>query len=237
MLSANELIKYEELTSDIQLCYINIDLFAKNLFSSPLPDNFRVQRNILLNEKALTESILSEAEFLKINSFKTLKKQVEWLAGRYAVKKLAVKTSLSASEQDIELAYEELGAPYIKDFPETNISISHSNKYAIAGLSTKKEIKFGIDIEKFEKANFEKSMMVAFSDKEIEYLEACPYEERYLCWTAKEAYLKYIKKGFHENLKSIEILNNILYFNNQKVNLKLLMLSLDDNYALSIVYN
>jgi 4'-phosphopantetheinyl transferase len=209
-------------------------LFVMYLFLTLLS---KCLRPIEINNQLLIDKIFSETEFSIINNFKTLKKQVEWMCGRYAIKKLVTKVVPEVNEEQIEIAYEEFGAPFLPDFDFYNISITHSNDYAIGGISIDKNIMFGLDLERFEEANFEKSMQVAFSDREKEYLQKLPFNERYTSWTAKEAYLKYIKKGFHENLKSIEIIENKIYFNNQLVNLKLDSFNIDYNYALSVVYD
>lgn len=233
--SQNNIYIIEQFTPQITICYLYIPFFIKIILKN-LPDgDYRCQRPLVFDNNYFNEIIFSENEITKINNFKTLKKQIEWMCGRYTIKKLVKKLVPEIKLNHVEVDYEEFGAPYLKGFSDFNISISHSNDYAVGGISSEKNIQFGLDIEKFEANNFEKSMQVAFSDREKEYLEKLSFSERYTSWTAKEAYLKYIKKGFHENLKSIEVLDNKVYFNGQLLDLKLVSFNIDEDYSLSVV--
>ncbi|MCP3926216.1 MAG: hypothetical protein GY714_26930, partial [Desulfobacterales bacterium] len=61
----------------------------------------------------------------------------------------------------------------------------------------------------------------------------------YKDFTLKEAFLKYIKKGFNESLKKIEIVNGKIYWYNELVtNLKIISKVLkSDKYAFSLLYS
>lgn len=56
-------------------------------------------------------------------------------------------------------------------------------------------------------------------------------------WTLKEAFLKYIGKGFNEKLKSVEIVHNtILYNGKDAINITIDSFNIDEKYLLSIIY-
>lgn len=66
------------------------DLVSK-IFASPLPPDFRVLRARSFSPKDFARLFLSPEEMAQLNGFKVLKKQVEWICGRFAVKSLVSK--------------------------------------------------------------------------------------------------------------------------------------------------
>jgi len=55
-------------------------------------------------------------------------------------------------------------------------------------------------------------------------------------WTAKEAYLKYIKKGFHESLKQVEVINGRIYHHHRIVpDVALFSGRVNNEYSLSLI--
>ncbi|WP_062350850.1 holo-ACP synthase [Bacillus kwashiorkori] len=99
----------------------------------------KLARNPRLSEKILTEN---EYAVFKNLSFK---RQVEFLAGRFAAKEAyakAVGTGIGAqiSLQDIEVATDELGKPFIKE-PQSegvHLTITHSSQNALAQVIIEK---------------------------------------------------------------------------------------------------
>ena len=78
---------------------------------------------------------------------------------------------------------------------------------------------------------------VAFTPREVAELEGAPDTEWYRRWTLKEAYLKYIAKGFHESLKKVEILNCGICHNGEAVQgIAWDTLDFHDGYQLSVVW-
>jgi 4'-phosphopantetheinyl transferase len=100
--------------------------------------------------------------------------------------------------------------------PDLPVSITHSGDYAVAALGSE-ETHLAVDIEKIEEGRMQNIMRVAFSDREIESLHGKSDSELYLNWTVKEAFLKYIKKGFAEGLKKVEIFNGSVLHNGSPV--------------------
>ena len=77
-------------------------------------------------------------------------------------------------------------------------------------------------------------MKIAFTQDEILNLKDDAVEI-FRAWTIKEAYLKYIKKGFNESLHRVEVINNEIRHNNKKINVDIYSTIIDDDYVLSLV--
>ena len=147
-----------------------------------------------------------EDEIQRACEFKVLKKQAEWLSGRLAVKQAAA-FFLGCEAKGVRIKTHEEGAPYLADYPDHPISITHSGDHAVALFSAVKGRQVAVDMEWVEPGRMPHVARVAFTQREIDEMKGHPDEEWYRRWTLKEAFLKYIGKGFHENLKRVEILN------------------------------
>ena len=232
----------ERINTDINLCFVNIHEFIRQYMVGVSVDTYRSSKNVNLDKSFFKKEILSKEEIDFINTFKTLKKQVEWTCGRFAVKTLVVSHEVSNftpyNYDDVTVSYRKEGAPYLKDFPDYRISISHSKEYALAGLCTNPAVSFGLDIEKIVFNDVNPVINVAFSDKEIKNFQDMTHAKIYKDFTLKEAFLKYIKKGFNESLKKIEIINGKIYWYNELVtNLKVVSKVLKSRYAFSLLYS
>lgn len=227
--------RIETINRGIQLCFIDISLFVGKYIQTIDSDNFRREKSVYFDSAGALGRYFSDTDFQKINNFKILKKQVEWMAGKIAVKKLAA-LSLNENENKIKISAEQSGAPFLDDYPEIRISISHSERYAVAGIGFNRQI-VAVDIEKIEEGRMQTIGRVAFSKKELEELKDKSDESHYIAWTVKEAFLKYIGKGFAEGLKKVEFLKGSIYHHEKKVE-GLLIDSrvLSDNYAFTLIY-
>lgn len=199
----------EILSEYIQLCFVHLPRFVRMFFGDPSPTDFRRQKNRVLPPSGPLGPFFSESEFDKINKFKVLKKQVEWMAGKVAVKTLAEHMSLCAAG-DLRISAEENGAPFLLDYPHISISISHSGDYAVAAMDLGGR-GIALDIEAIEQGRMKNIMRVAFSENEIRRYSDSDDAVLYLNWTVKEAFLKYIKKGFAEGLKKVEVLDGHVF--------------------------
>ncbi|MCP4161998.1 MAG: 4'-phosphopantetheinyl transferase superfamily protein [Deltaproteobacteria bacterium] len=233
----------EEVNPDINICFVNIHEFIEQYMVGVHVETYESLKNVELDKSFFKKEILSVEEMDFINKFKTLKKQIEWTCGRFAVKTLVISHEVTNftpyNYDDVTVSYRKEGAPYLKDFPEYRISISHSNEFALAGLCTNPSVTFGLDIEKIIFTDVNPVINVAFSDKEIKNFNDVTHAEIYKDFTLKEAFLKYIKKGFNESLKKIEIVNGKIYWYNELVtNLKIISKVLkSDKYAFSLLYS
>ncbi len=77
-------------------------------------------------------------------------------------------------------------------------------------------------------------MKTAFTQNEIAHLKD-DAAQIFKNWTIKEAYLKYIKKGFNESLHRVEVINNEILHNNNKINVDMFSTFINDDYVLSLV--
>jgi 4'-phosphopantetheinyl transferase len=228
----------ESIHPDIQICCVSIPAFAREYLDKIPWQYYNSLKNITIDETVLKQSFLSPEEIEVLNGFKTIKKQIEWMCGRFAIKTLVSSCQSSCIHyQDIAIAYEEQGAPFLKNFPALSISISHSHDYAVGGISLNKDIEIGLDIEKIQRKDLNCFMSVAFTQKERLYLPGDSYSKIYRNWTIKEAYLKYIKKGFNESLKKIEILDEKIFYDNTPLtDVKIVSKTIDKVYAFTLVY-
>ena len=222
---------------DIRIGFVRVADFIKtNLINVPF-DKYQVSKNIVFQPETFSSPFFSPAEIKTVNRFKALKKQIEWLCGRFAVKKMASSVSFLPNDYSrVTIDYELDGAPYLTEYPDLPISISHSGGYAACALSRDSAGKIGIDIEKIDPCVIEHIFKVAFTDREQSILKRCSDAAVFEAWTAKEAYLKYIKKGFHESLKQVEVINGRIYHHRILSPVTLFSGGVNNEYALSLVY-
>jgi len=216
------------------LCFVHIPAFA----ASHIPDldleSFRRVKSMVLDETGPLSRYFTADDFQRINSFKVLKKQVEWMAGKAAVKILACEKSL-APESEIRISAEKSGAPFLTEFPDIPISISHSGDYAVCAMGEIGNL-VAVDIEHIEPGRMQTIVHVAFSDREIHRLQGRSDQDHYMAWTVKEAFLKYIKKGFAEGLKKVEIIDQQIIHHGQPVTgIEIHSELFEKDYALTLI--
>ncbi|MBF0572764.1 MAG: 4'-phosphopantetheinyl transferase superfamily protein [Desulfamplus sp.] len=242
----------------ITISYMNIPLFIKKVIKETTEQNlhdFATKKNSKFDSDDFKVKFLCQYEIDCVNKYKSMKKQIEWISGRFVVKNM-VKQLIAPNIElsDIQILYKEEGSPFLDKFPSINISITHSGDYVAAALcSTGKKI--GIDIEKRDYTPVKSSesdsskpfsnsfMKIAFTQREIDSI-ALKYKkdegegaEIMRRWTIKEAFLKYIGRGFNEKLKSIEVLDDqILYNGNEVSNVVINSFNIGSNYLLSLIY-
>jgi 4'-phosphopantetheinyl transferase len=230
------LISYPPLTEKtfgcVHLSFVKIDEIVYYLLNS-FEKNYRVKKPLRFSTSDFSVVYFSCDEIEKLNSFRTLKKQYEWLSGRFCTKYLAEKYLL-IKPTDAMIDYEEEGSPYLNTLSNYSISISHSGNYAAAALCDIENVRCGLDLEKIDRPNTESFMKIAYTQAEQEV--SSDLYMRYTIWTAKEAYLKYIKKGFHETLKNIEYIDGKLFHNNNEIDVTILTEKLDDSHLYTLLY-
>ncbi|TWI73929.1 phosphopantetheinyl transferase [Desulfobotulus alkaliphilus] len=167
---------------------------------------WRTRKKLFVPEEAFPEGF-SVSEKARFHGFAAAKRQMEWLCGRMAVKAL-VRTFLGDSRTGAGIAVEntEKGVPYLPDFPEYALSISHGGDLAVAGMVLEKGGALGLDLEPDKKRDTEALRRMAFSEEEWAFLSGKPEREILRHWTLKEAGLKLVGQGFHLPLKKLEIL-------------------------------
>ena len=234
-----KIYQIESITDDVWICRVDIAGFVRRCLRGIPSVGYERRRKVTIDDTLFAEEIFSEEEVERLNGFKTLKKQVEWMSGRYAVKKLVSVYGAGAGVNlpAIEVGYAEEGAPRLTGFPGLSISISHSHNLAVAGISLGKGVTIGLDIERIEERDPADIVRVAFSDREKKELVNGDPLDFYTRWTAKEAYLKYIGRGFNESLKKVEFLGGNIYHHNACVDgIRCTHHNIGREYAFTVVH-
>ena len=222
---------------DVTIWYSRIPDIIDSIFIKGRYPDFKSMVNEIFQKDDFINPFLNDDEISTINSFKALKKQIEWISGRYLIKQMMQHFFLeNASLDQIMLSYLDEGAPYLTHHPDIPVSLSHSNDYTAAACCKNKDQTIGIDIEKIAKKPDAAFMKIAFTPNEILNLkdDAGPVPV-FKNWTIKEAYLKYIKKGFNESLHRVEVINNEIWHNKKKIDVDVYSTFIDDDYVLSFV--
>jgi 4'-phosphopantetheinyl transferase len=221
-----------------RLAFLSIPLFLKQDLKRVMTEAYRTSPPLCFTTRDFREPFLSAEEMVTLNRFKALKKQVEWMAGRYAAKQLGQHfLEGQPPPADTRLSYRPKGAPYFIRDPARPLSISHAGDYAVAGLGLRPYGALGLDLEKIRSASRYTLLRAAFSEREAKVLQALDDEALFLRWTAKEAYLKTIGQGFHESLKKIEILDGTIFHGRRPVAGLTLQSGFPcPGYAFSLVY-
>ncbi|MFN2358122.1 MAG: 4'-phosphopantetheinyl transferase superfamily protein [Desulfotignum sp.] len=179
---------------------------------------------------------LSDEEMIQVNRFKALKKQVEWVCGRFALKTLARDVlDLDLPLEKIRIAYREKGAPYLVRFPQVSISLSHSSNYTAAAISLDTGIGVGIDVEKIGDIPDAGFMKIAFTRDEISHMPANA-SAIFANWTLKEAFLKYLGLGFNESLHKVAVINRDIFYRGEKQAVTTRVDFMENQYAMGLVY-
>jgi 4'-phosphopantetheinyl transferase len=224
-----------EAVPGVRVCCMRISSFLSVCLDKNDYGDFHTQRNRMFNTGSFSRHFLSMAELATVNGFKSLKKQIEWMAGRFLVKTMveqALDTPAPLAETTID--HQDQGAPFVREYPDLRISISHSGDYAGVALTIQTDMDMGVDIEQIGKAPDPGFMRLAFTQREIQAMETTP-RKIFTHWTVKEAFLKLIKKGFNQSLHQVEIIGNTILFKGEKTPVTVVSRPLGTNYAISVV--
>lgn len=135
---------------------------------------------------------------------------------------------LSMKSTELQIGLNDYGKPYLLDYPEIDFSISYSGEYVALAVVFGKKI--GIDIELIDK-NIDLAMKsTVFSKSECSLIDN--YNDFFVLWTKKEAYLKCLGFGFSNEVYQHTKLNNLWSesYNQYKIN----SLLFGKNYILSV---
>jgi 4'-phosphopantetheinyl transferase len=206
------------------------------VFHPGLQPGGRSMKNQTFERQMFAVFFLSDDELAQVNRFKSLKKQMEWICGRFTVKTLvrdALNTDLPLER--IQIAYREKGAPYLAQFPEIPISLSHSGDYIAAAVNFDNSMALGIDIEKIKDLPDDGFMKIAFTKDEIRHMPA-DAQAVFAHWTLKEAFLKYLGLGFNESLLKVAVIDGQIFHHGQVQPVFIWQTMIDNCYALGLVY-
>lgn len=153
---------------------------------------------------------LSDTERARYLALKTPKRRDDWLLGRWTAKRLvqdvwSKRTGDSIPLNEIIIAKEAGGAPYLPDFPELAISVSHSGGWAFCAASEEGIV--GADIEEIVRhsAAFIDDY---FTEDERYAVDMLPDgNDRNTCataiWSGKEAALKALRIGLTVDTRAV----------------------------------
>lgn len=159
-------------------------------------------------------STLSSLELEHLDRFAMPKKKLQWLSGRYAVKTALFKY-MTARDRLLELncidiLNKETSAPYLVQYPDIQISITHSYPYCIGAVS---DYSIGIDLEKVMKLR-DSLINQYFHPNEITNLGELGTDDYHIkaitYWTRKEAVSKLLELGLKMDFKQIDTVNDSL---------------------------
>jgi len=178
-----------------------------------VPSDYRTSPGIDLTSCRAAAEYISTGEIEKVANSRSLKRQVEWLCGRIALKELIKSVKYpDLSFKDIIIIYNSSGKPYISGFEETGISVSHSGDLAMAALHLVPGRTLGIDVERTSGTDPDAILSVAFTPEErLEYSGSAP-DKIIEIFTLKEAYLKLAGLGFHEVITRVSVRENVICF-------------------------
>lgn len=106
-------------------------------------------------------------------------------------------------EQQLTIADDQNGKPYLPEYPDLFFNIAHSEQLAICAFSNRE---IGTDVEKVTTIDLELARRF-FADAEYRDIIAadCPEEAFYDYWVLKESYMKATGLGFQLSLDAFRI--------------------------------
>ncbi|HOP64867.1 MAG TPA: 4'-phosphopantetheinyl transferase superfamily protein [Spirochaetota bacterium] len=228
----------EKISGTVYLSSLRIPDFIESAMEGIVPGDYRTARGIDLNVFQPARKYCTDEELARVAKARSLKRQVEWLCGRVALKELLKSVKFPELDlRDIKIVYNESGKPYLCGHGNTGISISHSGDFAMAALHTVPGKKIGIDIEKYSGTDLEAVMSVAFTPEERAEYKDRPAKDIITVFTLKEAYLKIRGQGFHETITRVSVKENRIFFDNAEVKgITTEIRKIDREYILSIIY-
>lgn len=143
------------------------------------------------------QNYLSQANLENLQKIKDEREKIRFIKTRGLINMLF---SLENGEAEPIWKLNEYGKPYVNGW-DKDFSISHSTEFSVVGVASEaigvdiEDNGRDIDLEKFKRTKFLNFDEGAYNNK----------EEFLMRFTALEAYLKYIGKGFHEDAKNISV--------------------------------
>nr|WP_320191580.1 4'-phosphopantetheinyl transferase superfamily protein [uncultured Desulfobacter sp.] len=218
----------------IDFCLVHIPSMLDALLPQIVGPGYQTRPGCQFLQDQFAQPVLSSAELNGLNQLFALKKQVERLAGRWAVKNLVMQeTNLSLAA--IEIHNDPSGAPVLAPAFNYAISISHSGDYALAALCKKADA-IGVDMETIIPVDIPALLHAGFSNNEQNAYAGADLETILKVWTIKEALLKYRRTGLKNSAKQIEWLNDTLYENHALVDGVLVKSYQRDKIVFSVVF-
>jgi 4'-phosphopantetheinyl transferase len=154
-------------------------------------------------EEAINARIseISAAKKERIETAKRAETKASLLAGE-----LLIRAALKASHglENVEIAVDEHGKPYLPQHPDVHFNLSHSGNIAVCTVS---DVPCGVDIEQISKPHEVMAMANRFlSMKEHAAVLMSPNPNEAFCrlWTLRESYVKMRGLGFEIGLSTLK---------------------------------
>lgn len=218
----------------IHFCLVHIPAMLKALLPQIVGPGYQTRPGCQFRPDQFAQPVLSPAELNGLNQLFALKKQVERLAGRWAVKNLVMQET-GLSPDAIEIHNDASGAPALAPSFNYSISITHSGDYALAALCEKANA-IGVDMETISPVDIPALLHAGFSKKEQSAYAEADLETILKIWTIKEALLKYRRTGLKTPVKKIEWLDDTLYENHDPIDDVLVKSYQRDKIIFSVVF-
>jgi 4'-phosphopantetheinyl transferase len=148
----------------IHFCLVHIPAMLKALLPQIVGPGYQTRPGCQFRPDQFAQPVLSPAELNGLNQLFALKKQVERLAGRWAVKNLVMQET-GLSPDAIEIHNDASGAPCLAPSFHYAISITHSGDYALAALCGNADA-IGVDMEAVSPVDIPALLHAGFSNKE-----------------------------------------------------------------------
>ncbi|MBX7222218.1 MAG: 4'-phosphopantetheinyl transferase superfamily protein [Blastocatellia bacterium] len=153
------------------------------------------------------EEWLSEREQSVWKQFRFEKRRTEWLAGRWAAKKL-LSRAFEGGQNNLEILAAPDGAPEVFTFGEKapySLSLSHRNGYVLAAVNQEGH-PIGCDLEVIETRS---SAFIEefFTTEEQQQIRSSKEADKLaiVLWSAKESVLKVMRTGLRVSTNHIRI--------------------------------
>lgn len=118
-----------------------------------------------------------------------------------------LKKAVQLSTGDIpgELYFGPWGKPFFPDMPDLHFSITHSGDYWLCAFASKP---VGLDLQ-IHKSFLSPGKLSQrfFHPAEDRFLRENDYEKFFSLWTAKESWVKYTGRGFHDDPASFSVVS------------------------------
>jgi 4'-phosphopantetheinyl transferase len=210
-------VRIRTVHSGVAAAWLPLDGWSRTLLGAQI-DHWRSRRPERFGKAEVQRGLLQSGETAVINRFRSLKRQVEWSAGRWLVRHMARgPMGPRAGSGPVRVAVDADGAPAVEGHPELGLSISHSGAWVAVALSRRPAPAVGIDVETDQARDFETVLTAGFSSRETQALKGAGNLSLCRMWTVKEAYLKLIRKGFQVPLKQVEILGGAVHLRGRRV--------------------
>lgn len=166
-----------------------------------------------INPLTLPLDIFNESELKEYNKYRFQQKKLQYYFSRWLLKEVLSKY-YNQKPRQIHFTANSYGKLYIsKEFANKKgqiyFNLSHSHNIVVCAFTLNHEI--GVDVQIIND-HIAKSIHLWMSPDEISYFNKHKAEEQNFIankfWTMKESYVKAKGKGFIQNPKSIDLLNN-----------------------------